>query len=254
MVIMAASTNAARAAAMLLILGKSGVSGVALKDLAEELEDAKPAVLRCLNSLIEYGFAEQVARGRYRLGPSIFSLARTEGAVQVEVARWRSLLEEVVQAFGQSAVLVRRAGLEVVVVDKLVGTSPVQALVVSIGGRLPMGIGAGSVAILSSLDREDWEQIVKRNAARYPKWNFDSDLVVKHIEQAVVRGFSFDSGLLIPECAGLAVPIRERGRYSSDLSVTMSVPKSFFEANQPAEVAGRIRSIIERNQGSGSKT
>lgn len=234
---------------MLLLLGKSGATGAPLKDLAEELNDAKPAVLRCLNSLIEFGFAEQVARGRYRLGPTIFSLARSESAVQVEVTRWHSVLEEVVETFGQSVALVRRAGMEVVIVDKLVGTSPVQALVAQIGGRLPMGIGAGSVAILSSLDRSDWTEIVKRNAAKYAKWKFDAEMVAKHVEQAVVRGFSFDSGLLIAECAGLAVPIRERGQYRSDLALTLSVPRAFFEVNQPAQVASAISNIIEARQG-----
>ncbi|WP_374618759.1 IclR family transcriptional regulator [Devosia sp.] len=245
---MASSSNASRAAAMLLLLGKSGAAGAPLKELAEELEDAKPAVLRCLNSLIEFGFAEQVSRGRYRLGPTIFSLARSESAVQVEVARWHSVLDEVVETFGQSVALVRRAGMEVVIVDKLVGTSPVQALVTQIGGRLPMGIGAGSVAILSSLDHPDWAEIVQRNSEKYPKWNFDAEMVAKHVEQAVVRGFSFDSGLLIPECAGLAVPIRERGQYESDLALTLSVPRAFFEANQPTQVASRLKSIIDARQ------
>lgn len=234
---------------MLLLLGKAGAAGAALKDLAEELQDAKPAVLRCLNALIEFGFAEQVARGRYRLGPSIFSLARSDGAVQVEVARWRSVLEEIADTLGQTIYLVRRAGLDVVIVDMQVGTSPVQALISGIGGRLPMGIGAGSVSILATLDRADWADIVRRNAKKYPNWKLDTEIVSKQVEQATVRGHAYDSGLLIPECAGLAVPIRERGQYESDLSLTLSVPKSFFDIHQPADVAGRIRNIIEKTQG-----
>lgn len=250
---MATSSNASRAAAMLLLLGRAGVEGAALKDLAEELDDAKPPVLRCLQSLIEFGFAEQVARGRYRLGPSIFSLARSEGAVQVEIARWRSVLDELAEGLGQTVYLVRRAGFDITVVDKQVGTSPVQALVSAIGGRLPMGVGAGSIAILSTFDRPKWMEIVKRNAAKYSKWNLDADIVSKHVDQATIRGYAYDSGLLIPELAGLSVPIRERGQYESDLSLTMSVPIRFFEINQPSEIAAKVRHIIERTQGRAGK-
>ncbi len=239
------SSNASRAAAMLLMLGRAGVSGAALKDLAAELGEAKPPVLRCLNSLIEYGFAEQVARGRYRLGPSIFSLARTKSAVEIEVARWRSVLEEVVEHLGQTVSLVRRAGLNVVVVDKQVGTSPIQALVDDIGGRLPMGIGSGSVSILATMDQSDWTEIVRRNSDKYPNWNLDADVVAKHVKKASVQGFSHDVGLLIPECAGLAVPIRERGRYESSLSLVLSVPRSFFDLHEASDVAHQMKSIIE---------
>jgi len=245
---MQSSSNAARAAATLLLLGRSGVNGLSLKELSEEIGDAKPAMLRCLSALIEYGFAEQVSRGRYRLGPSIYSLARSESAVNVEVATWRSSLVEIAESFGQTVYLVRRAGLDVVVVDMQVGTSPVQALTSGIGGRLPMGIGAGSVAILGTLDPANRTDIILRNAPKYARWKLGAERITSHVEQAAARGYASDIGLFIPECGGLAVPIRERGHYEAGMSLTLSAPNSFFEMHQPSVVAAKIKQIIQHVQ------
>ena len=242
---MATSLNAARAADTLILLGKAGVEGKALKEISSELDAAKPSVLRCLNALIESGFAEQIARGRYRLGPAIFSLARSESAVEIEVDHWRPVLEEVVEAYGQTVYLVRRAGRNVLVADKLVGTAPIQALVSDIGGRLPMGLGTGSVAILASLDQADWRKIVEQNAKKYADWGIEVNEVAELVQRASIQGFVYDMEVFIPECAGIAVPIRDPGRYEANLALTLSSPASFLMKNKPAEVAGRIKSIIE---------
>ena len=245
---MSVSTNAARAAAMLLELGRAGVPGTTLKDLAAAVGDPKPAMLRCLAALMEYGFAEQVARGKYRLGPSIYSLAKAESVVHVEVAKWRPALELLAAKLGQTMHLVRRAGMDVVVINMQIGTSPVQALTTGIGGRLPMGIGSGSLAILATLDPEDRSEIIATNAHRYPQWTLDVATVTRYVEQAVLRGYSCDVSLIISDWGGLAVPIRERGEYAAAMSLTMTAPKSFFDTHDHDAVADEIKKVISHVQ------
>lgn len=247
---MTTSLNATRAADTLILLGKAGVEGMALKEISADLKAAKPSVLRCLNALIESGFAEQVTRGRYRLGPAIFSLARSETAIETEVDHWRPVLEEVVEAFGQTVYLVRRAGKNVVVADKQIGTAPIQALVSDIGGRLPMGLGTGSVAILSTFDEVDWRQIVEQNSEKYADWGVKIDEVAELVKTASIQGYVYDMEIFIPDCAGIALPIRDPGRYDANLALTLSSPSSFLRRNKPSDVAGRIKSIIETHRSS----
>jgi len=244
---MSSSLNASRAADTLILLGKAGVNGMLLKDISSQLGVAKPSVLRCLNALTESGFAEQIARGRYRLGPAIFSLARSESAVEIEVDHWRPVLEEVTEEFGQTVYLVRRAGRNVVVADKEVGTAPIQALVSDIGGRLPLGIGSGSVAILSTLDRPDWEEVASFNSQKYTRFGVEMDAVSELVHKASIQGFVCDSGVFIPDCGGIAVPIRDPGRYEANLALSLSFPASFLKRNKPSEVAGKMKDIIEEH-------
>lgn len=245
---MSFSTNAARAAATLLELGRAGAEGTTLKNLATAVGDPKPAMLRCLSALLEYGFAEQVARGRYRLGPSIYSLAKAESAVHVEVAKWRPALVLLAEKLGQTMYLVRRAGMDVVVIDMQIGTSPVQALTNGIGGRLPMGIGSGSLAIVSTLDPQARSEIIATNAHRYSQWTLDAAIVARYVEEAVPRDYSCDVGLIIRDWGGLAVPIRERGEYAAAMSLTMTAPKSFFDTHHHGVVAAEIKKVISRVQ------
>jgi DNA-binding IclR family transcriptional regulator len=245
---MSASTNASRALVTLLELGRAGVAGITLKDLAAAVGDPKPAMLRCLQALLEYGFAEQVARGRYRLGPSIYSLAKAENAVHVEVAKWRSALALLAEKLGQTMYLARRAGLDVVVIDMEIGSSPVQALSSGIGGRLPMGIGSGSLAIVSTLDPQVRSQIIATNADRYSQWKLDVATVTRYVDQAAPRDYSCDVGLIIPDVGGLAVPIRERGQYSAVMALGMTAPKSFFDTHNHGAIADEIKKVISRVQ------
>lgn len=244
---MAASEGGARAARLLLELGKGGSSGAPLLDIADALGDAKPTLLRTIKSLVDHGFVEQVSRGRYRLGPSIYALARVESAVVLDVASWRPVLEQLAAEFGQTIHLVRRAGLDVVVIDLQVGNAPVQALTSGIGGRLPMGIGSGSLAILGSFDKQEREAVISANEHRYSDWGLGKDKVLEIVMRAHLDGHSSDVGLIIPECGGIGVPICEPGTYAAGMSITLSAPLQFFKENNIADVAGRMKRAIAAN-------
>lgn len=244
---MASSEGSARAAQVLLELGKVGSAGASLQAIAEMLRQTKPTLLRSINSLIDHGFVEQVSRGRYRLGPSIFALARVESAVVLDVANWQRVLDKLASTFGQTFALVRRAGLDAVVIDRRVGGAPVQALVSEIGGRLPMGIGSGSVAILATLDPDDQDATILANARRYSRWNIASSQVIEMVRKATADGYASDLGLVIPECGGIGVPIHERGRYTATMSIALSAPRQFFSQNKIRDVASKIKKEIADN-------
>jgi DNA-binding IclR family transcriptional regulator len=244
---MVSSEGGARAALLLLELGKAGSAGAPLLEIADALGQTKPTLLRSIKSLIDYGFVEQVARGRYRLGPSIFSLARAENAAVLDIANWTSVLDKLARTFGQTFSLVRHAGLDVVVLDKRVGGAPVQALMSEIGGRLPMGMGSGSVAILTTLDPDDRDAIIAANARRYAKWNLTAAQVTEIVRKATVNGHVSDLGHMIPECGGIGVPIHERGRYTATMSIALSAPLQFFSQNRIPDVAKEMKKAIADN-------
>jgi len=67
---------------------------------------------------------------------------------------------------GDTVFLMVRSGDETVCADRAVGSYPVKTLIVDVGTRRPMGIGAGSLAILSALPEDAAELVLRHNAPR----------------------------------------------------------------------------------------
>jgi len=67
---------------------------------------------------------------------------------------------------GDTVFLMIRSGDEAVCADRAVGSYPIQTLIVDVGTRRPLGIGAGSLAILSALPDDVAELVLKHNTPR----------------------------------------------------------------------------------------
>lgn len=249
---MASSTNAERAADILLCLGEAGGEGASLKDIAAALGQPKPAVLRTLTALAMRGFVEQVARGRYRLGPSIYALAKRDNAASRDVERWRAVLMGLAERYGHAFYLVGRAGLDAVILDMAVGRAPVQTLTSGIGGRLPLGIGSGSIAILSTLTPSERRLILDSNARHFSAWGVTQETIDELVDRAIHRGFAWDLGHYIPDCGGIAVPVRDHGAAPAHAAITLSAPASFLTPERIDEVAGFISSLLSGNVDTGA--
>jgi DNA-binding IclR family transcriptional regulator len=67
---------------------------------------------------------------------------------------------------GDTVFLMIRSGDEAVCADRAVGSYPIKTFVVDVGTRRPLGIGAGSLAMLSSLPEDVAELVLTHNAPR----------------------------------------------------------------------------------------
>ncbi len=245
------SSNAERAAMVLLALGGAGIGGLALKDIAAGIGDAKPAVHRALVALARHGFVERAAgRGRYRLGPAIYALSRRQSSAQEKVAIWRPVLMEIAERLGATTFLTERSGLDSVVLDMHVGAMPVQMLVEGVGGRLPLGTGPGSAAILAMLDPPSRDFVLTANADRYRQRGMEPDVVRAMVEDAAAAGHALSQGEIFPGFGGVGVPIRERDG-STTSAITASTLLTRLTAATIADSVALIRDAIRRVQNDG---
>ena len=67
---------------------------------------------------------------------------------------------------GDTVFLMTRSGDEAVCADRAVGSYPIKTFIVDVGTRRPLGIGAGSLAILSALPEDVAELVLRHNAPR----------------------------------------------------------------------------------------
>ncbi len=241
---LSSSSNAERAARTLLVIGRAGSDGLSLADLARALEEAKPGTHRTLTALAKYGFVEKLGHGRYRLGPAIFALAQLDDAVRDRLTRWRPLLVETASRYGCTVYLLERAGLDMVVLDMHVGSAPLQALTSGVGDRLPLGLGPAAAAILITLDAPTRELILANNAPSFVARGYAEVHVRSFVAETLARGYALDRAQFVPECGGIALPIRDRNGQAS-AAISVSAPMSFLTEQRVAEIAAELQAAVD---------
>ena len=243
-VALSSSSNVERAARILLVIGRAGTQGLGLADLARALDGTKPATHRTLTALAKYGFVEKVAHGRYRLGSAIFALAQLDGAVRDRLTHWRPLLVEMASRYGCTVYLLERAGFDMLVLDMHVGSAPLQALTSGIGDRLPLGLGPAAAAILITLDAPMRELILANNTPSFVAHGYAEAHVRNFVAETLARGYALDRGQFVPECGGIALPIRDRNGQAS-AAISVSAPLSFLTDQRVSEIATELQASID---------
>jgi len=244
------SSNVERACEIMLQLGQAGSVGVSLKDLAAAIGEAKSATHRALTALSRSGFVEGTGRrGVYRLGPAVFGLANRPSSINELVRQFRSAVVEIAAQVGYSSYLLVRAGFDAMCVDMQEGTAFVQTLTGGVGGRVPLGIGPGSVSILASLDEPTRRAIVSHNVSRYGRYNGMSEAdVLARIERGITMDYSYDIGETYADAGGVAVAIRRNG-VPAQATLSIAIPSSQLDDSRAAAIAAEIRRIMEAHGG-----
>jgi DNA-binding IclR family transcriptional regulator len=222
------SLNAERALEILLVLGSVGPEGISLSQISQRVSAAKSAVHRSLAALLLKGFAEPAGRyGHYRLGPSIPMIARRQEWLEPQLQLIRPGMTEFARRTGFTVYLMVQAGLDAVCAE-MVSRSSRDHFTMGVGGRVPMGVAAGSVALLSMLSEERAQQIIEANTERLIKHpsllHIDSKVVAEQVFAARERGYAVNMGFYLPGVGGLGLPIPGRGGYNVNVVVSFNVP------------------------------
>ncbi|XOC80494.1 IclR family transcriptional regulator [Microvirga sp. M2] len=207
---------------LLKVLGAGDPQGMRLTDIAVEGDMSQPSAHRALKTLMAEGFVEQVeASRRYRLALDFFVLAARaahagglRGTVRPALLRLSSTLSD-------SVFLLVRNGFDAVCLDRVEGPFPIRTFTGDIGGKVPLGIGQGSLAILSYLPEDERETIIRFNVPRLlDRGGFDEVGLRMEIETVRRTGFASLNTGLIPGMAGVGVPILDtEGRAVAALSI-----------------------------------
>lgn len=137
--------------------------GVRVAELCRSTGLGRAPVYRLLATLQEAGYVAQAERFRYVPGP------RLAGQVTAPLPNWavrlQPVLERVSAACGDAAFAIMREGPLSHCIARQVGSHPVQVLVIQVGTRQPLGVGAAGLALLAALPDAQVESIIAANAA-----------------------------------------------------------------------------------------
>jgi DNA-binding IclR family transcriptional regulator len=104
-----------------------------------------------------------------------------------------------------------RQGDEAVCIVREEGSYPIKTLTLRPGDRRPLGVGAGSLALLAYLPNEEIDQLLAANADRIEAYKLDANKIRELVADARQRGFAYNPGLLIPGMSAIGVPVLKVG-------------------------------------------
>ena len=146
--------------AILRVLAQS--SPLRLTEIADATSLNKATTLRILGSLIEEGFVSRVTGAKtYELGQEARVMAvGARRTVDIAELAQPSLLR-LSERSADTALLSVRSGVEALYLARSVGSHPLQPNYLQIGSRRPLGVGAGSLALMVWLPDAEIDAIIE---------------------------------------------------------------------------------------------
>ncbi|KEP69301.1 IclR family transcriptional regulator [Thioclava sp. BHET1] len=237
-----------RALSLLPLIGSSPQVGLGLGTIVEETGLSRPTARRLLLSLMRSGLIEQDPRSKaYRLGEEAFILgtlaAPRFGLVDIAAESVTRLAD----VTGDTAYLSMRRDTFSICMLKQDGNFPIRVQALQVGFRHPLGIGAGSLAILSALPDPEVEEILTQNTAiieaEYPRSSIA--ILRDAVAQTRARGWSLNPGMVLANswAVGHAVTLPD-GRIGGALSV--AAIDSRMTPDRQAEIAAHLGAAVHR--------
>lgn len=205
------SQSVDRALRLLSLVGRESAAGLPLSEIVIETGLSKPTVRRLLLALMRAGLVEQAdATRRYHLGEEAFVLGLLSGSrhglLDLALASLRRLSD---MTQDTSFFSVRRDRFAVCL-HREEGTWPVRTHALQAGDQHPLGIGAGSLAMLAALGDDEVEAMIEANrsilAESYPSYTPAS--LRTDVAQARAQGFSLNPGRIVASSWGIGVAVR----------------------------------------------
>ena len=187
------------------------LGGATLNELAAATRLSRPTAHRLLLSLRKLGFVEYDAETRrffpglkaYRMG--LASAARFD-IVELADRGMSRLADET----GDTVFLSLRHGDSALCAARKIGAFPIRTLTLNVGDFRPLGVGAGSLALLAALPEDEVRHVIARNRAKlaaYP--GIDAARLKEMAAKTRRQGFAVNDGLILEEMAAIAVPVRD---------------------------------------------
>jgi DNA-binding IclR family transcriptional regulator len=236
-----------RAVLLVRTIARGGESGAGLTELVAGTRLPRPTIHRVLATLIDIGWIERdPGTKRFHLGAEFLSLGIVASARHPIERCATTELALLAQEIGQTVYLLVRAGLDGVCVARQESASRIQTLVLKLGSHVPLGWGAGSMAILAALPEAEADEMIRRNLSRYAEMpSFDEQGFGFAIRRARAHGFASHDGLFAHGIGGIGVPVLDRGSYPV-AAISTAFVSEWLDDAQRLRCAARLKETAER--------
>jgi DNA-binding IclR family transcriptional regulator len=180
----------------------------------------------------------------YRLGIALYHLGSSAKQFAVR-DQFRGVLEKIAEETEDTVFLIIRSGNDCICLDRIEGRFPIRALTIDVGVSRPLGIGAGSLALIAFLPLKEFEAVVSANANRYKLHNnLTVDIIREQAQRSKKRGYVLSEGMFWPGVTSISVPVCTRNK---DIEAAITV--TAISSRLPRERQKRVVKIIKRHAG-----
>lgn len=193
---------------VLAAVAASGDAGARLADVVTATELNRATTYRFLKALQATGMLDHEEQtGCYFIGIKVAELAQAASRRFALPTRTETDLRSLADTTGDTVYLTARVGSEAVCIARHEGSFPIRTLTLEVGDRRPLGIGAGSLALLAFMPAHDQVSIIKSSGSEYARFKLTGDDVLKMVQQAERLGYALNDGRIIEGMSAVALPI-----------------------------------------------
>ena len=199
-----------RGLAVLRLLTRVGPGGLRMGEIGHRLGLNKTTAIRLTRTLVDEGFVlHDRAAGRYRLGPEAFAVglaAEPSYELQRQAA---PMLRALASDSGDTVFFTVLHGHESICLSRDEGDFPIRNQLIKPGDRWPLGVGAGSAAILAALPDDTVADVLSRNAAiRAGKFPRCTDAAIRAlVRDTRDRGYCLQPGMVFEDSWAIGVVV-----------------------------------------------
>lgn len=207
----AGSQSFGRAISLLRVICREWRSGLRLADLSAATGLHRATTHRLLAALAREGLVEQNGAHCYHPGVELWLMGMDAGRRFDLADLARPALERIAAETQDTVFLSVRSKDEAVCIDLREGTFPIRTLTLSVGDRRPLGVGAGSLALLAFAPRQVRDGLLEKsrpNPGAYAA--FDRDTLRRLVHQTRDLGYAYNPGMIVPGMNAVAAPVLDR--------------------------------------------
>jgi DNA-binding IclR family transcriptional regulator len=196
--------SAERLMIILDALSRASTQGLRLSDLVEATSLGKTTAHRLLNGLCDQGLVDfDSETARYFVGIRLLSFAsaaRNRFAVAKLAEPYLARLTRKTQ---DTVYLIGKSGDHAVCLDAREGSFPIRVLTLNIGDKRPLGVGAGSLAMLAALTDTEIERVLVQQRTERSKFAYNEDHIRSKIAETREQGYSYSDTHIYKEMADI---------------------------------------------------
>jgi DNA-binding IclR family transcriptional regulator len=221
-----------RGLAILRIVIDAGDEGARLRDVVESTGLASPTARRILKHLVEEGLLDQDETSRrYRPGNEAMEFGLATAAHTRFIARCLPMLTRLAEATQDRIYLAVRTGLHMMCIHQVEPSFPIRIVTMKVGDRVPIGIGAGSIALLARLPRAEADRLIPSIEPLFrPYQSYTRVRFFEALEEARATGIGVSSEVINPGISGIGTAIvNAEGRPFASIDIGSVTSRIFGE-------------------------
>lgn len=245
-----------RAVTILMEIASRNMRGLRVYEIAELMGLERPTAHRIVKGLLAQGMLTQDPDTKaYKLGPLVYELGLAASPHFTLRETCQETLKRLAGKTGDSVFLVVRSGFDTVCLERIEGGYPITTRTLDIGSRRPLGVGAGSLAILINLPEDEIERVIEVNSPRFPAFgNLTPQRLRNAIKLSRSAGYAVNNQDVLDNVGAIGVALRPR-RGSPYIAISIAGIASRFTGARREEIAQllvkEVRALEKRIEANG---